>query len=233
MKYIIIVFLGATILMSCTEEILVEREKIVYDTVYLPSEPIKVVYTQRDTVWLYRAIYDTIYQADTIVRVDTMYIQVIDTLEYSNTITVPKFWKRHVDNFLNAVEECNFPLFARDVVIDTTFKERIYEGGMDSIMYAYSYMKGNTVNEDGIPLLDGYWYINIDIAMKDCAEAIIYRELMHCLGGKPYTGDWRLWQEPYTVEKDNIMYQNWPGCLESMDEYQRAWYLHDFIPCIE
>jgi len=35
MKYIIIVFLGATILMSCTEEILVEREKIVYDTVYL------------------------------------------------------------------------------------------------------------------------------------------------------------------------------------------------------
>lgn len=246
----------ALLALSCTEEVLVE--KTVYDTVYLNRPLEKVEYTHYDTVTVYETKLDTVYLTETVLqvdtvyltetdyridtvyveqiveRIDTVYVPVVDTLEYSNTITVPWFWRPHVDNFLEAVEECNFPLFARDVVIDTTWREPVNLWGGDTIMYAYSYMVGGTTG------YDGYWYINIDIAKKDCAEAIIYRELMHRLAGWPYAGDWRLWTHfigdtdiiGYDPDKDQIMYQNWPGCLEGMDSYYRARYLTDLILCL-
>lgn len=218
--------------LTCTEQVLVERT--LYDTVYL-EKPVQVSFTGRDTVTVYQIQRDTVYVSETEYLIDTVYVPVVDTLEYSNTITVPWFWKKHVDNFLAAVEECKFPLFARDVVIDTTFYEPASIWGGDTFIYAYSYMKGGTTP------YNGYWYINIDIRKKDCAEAIIYRELFHRLAGFPYAGDWRLWNHfigdtniiGYDSEKDQIMYQNWPGCLEDMDPYYRARYASDLLACLK
>jgi hypothetical protein len=75
--------MGISALVSCQpEEVLVER--IVYDTIWVESPPIHIVETKTDTVWETVTVVDTVISSQHVVKTDTIFIakqiQLVDTI---------------------------------------------------------------------------------------------------------------------------------------------------------
>lgn len=82
-KFFPILIFAFSLITSCqTEQVFVDR--IVYDTVWVETPPIQIVETQTDTIWQTTTILDTIIVSQHIVRTDTIFIekhiQLIDTI---------------------------------------------------------------------------------------------------------------------------------------------------------
>lgn len=58
-----------------------------------------------------------------------------------------------------------------------------------------------------------------------CAEAVIYRELLHSLYAQPYLDEWYEWDP---ARNDQLMAKNWSRCLENMNDEERTKYLEPY-----
>lgn len=81
-KFLPIMFLGIGVLLSCTEQVLIER--IVHDTVWIEKPPVEIIETRTDTVWEIVTLRDTVIVSQQIVTTDTIFIekliQLVDTV---------------------------------------------------------------------------------------------------------------------------------------------------------
>src|SRR5690606_25935892 len=77
-----VLLLGTGLLLSCTEQVVVERT--VHDTVWMEKPPVQIVETKTDTVWQLVSVRDTLVVTQQIVKTDTVFIekqiQLIDTV---------------------------------------------------------------------------------------------------------------------------------------------------------
>src|SRR5690606_38688670 len=81
-KFLPIMFLGIGVLLSCTQQVLIER--IVHDTVWIEKPPVELIETRTDTVWEIVTLRDTVIVSQQIVTTDTIFIekliQLVDTV---------------------------------------------------------------------------------------------------------------------------------------------------------
>lgn len=219
MKYLPLLF--ALYLFSCEPETI---EKIVYIRDSLKT----VTYTAAsfDSVRTFSQKIDTVYDFETIIKYDTILIQkdsfrvdtvtVIQQTTKIDTITVETI---RVDTVERQAKLTYLPLFEPYVEKFFAYVDAdMGRSGMlnvdvniDTIYFSNRTLSFSDVRQGG-------WNIYVRY-IPGCMEAGFYREMMHCLWGRDYAGEWYPPGDDPNI--DHIMTQNWPFCLEDHSERQR------------
>jgi len=249
-----LLLIGWLALASCeSEQVLVDR--IVHDTIWVQSPPVKVVETQTDTVWVTQTVHDTITVTKQIVVTDTVLlervVQVVDTVykEVVKTITVTEFDTVYVTR--TEIVDSRLTIVRPGATVDDGSEE--WNSGiaywLDRVQRAGLRPKATTVifsvhlghPEEGEIIWNPYENIyHVILPYED--RASVWRALSHILLDIPFIeppeGEWFFsffWWEDEEArivkpEFDHLMFVYFPSELYwSASKEKQDWYWNDMF----